>query len=107
MHTLNCRQPARQGTGRPTALLLAFGIFAAVAIQRPGRAPKINLRHPSTAAGLPELATAIAFPRLTFDRPVCMAVPGGGSNLMFVVEQHTATIYSFPTARRPAPKSPS
>jgi glucose/arabinose dehydrogenase len=45
---------------------------------------------------LPALATQVAFPNLKFDRPVTLAYPDDGSNLLFVVEQHTARIYSFP-----------
>ena len=45
---------------------------------------------------LPALATALAFPNLRFDRPVAMAYPDDGSNLLFVVEQHAAKIWSFP-----------
>jgi glucose/arabinose dehydrogenase len=45
---------------------------------------------------LPELTTVVAFPNLKINRPVALAYPEDGSNLLFVVEQHTATIYSFP-----------
>ena len=45
---------------------------------------------------LPALATRVAFPNLTFDRPVAMAYPDDGSNRLFVVEQHKAKIWSFP-----------
>ena len=41
----------------------------------------------------------MAFPNLRFDRPVAFAYPDDGSNLFFVVEQHTATIWSFPNER--------
>ena len=64
-------------------------------------------RRPGNLAkrSLPALATAVAFPNLRFDRPVAFAYPGDGSNLFFVVEQHTATIWSFPTIARPATRS--
>ena len=45
---------------------------------------------------LPRLATKVAFPNLRFDRPVALAYPADGSNLLFVVEQHAARIWSFP-----------
>ncbi len=45
---------------------------------------------------LPRLATKVAFPSLRFDRPVALAYPADGSNLLFVVEQHAARIWSFP-----------
>ena len=48
------------------------------------------------AAALPKLTTEVAFPNLKFDRPVAMAYPDDGSNLLFVVEQHQARIQSFP-----------
>jgi glucose/arabinose dehydrogenase len=46
-------------------------------------------------ASIPSLKTELAFPRLQFDRPVAMAYPNDGSNLLFVVEQHQAKIWSF------------
>lgn len=46
-------------------------------------------------AALPTLKTVVAFPKLTFDRPVALAYPNDGSNLLFVVEQHKAKIQSF------------
>jgi glucose/arabinose dehydrogenase len=50
---------------------------------------------PATAE-LPKLKTEVAFPNLTFDRPVALAYPKDGGNLLFVVEQHAAKIQSFP-----------
>jgi glucose/arabinose dehydrogenase len=46
--------------------------------------------------GLPQLATAVAFPNLKFDRPVVLAYPKDGKGLLFVVEQHAAKVWSFP-----------
>src|SRR5262249_3799539 len=46
---------------------------------------------------LPALATRVAFPNLQFDRPVALAYPPDDSNLLFVVEQHAARVWSFPT----------
>jgi putative heme-binding domain-containing protein len=48
-----------------------------------------------TVAALPKLALAVAFPDLRFDRPVAMAYPDDGSNLLFIVEQR-GVIRSFP-----------
>ncbi len=45
---------------------------------------------------MPRLKTEVAFPNLTFDRPVALAYPDDGSNLLFVTEQHKGTIQSFP-----------
>ena len=49
-----------------------------------------------TSAGLPKMTTEVAFKGLRFDRPVVMAYPDDGSNLLFVVEQHQAKIWGFP-----------
>jgi glucose/arabinose dehydrogenase len=48
---------------------------------------------------LPALSTEVAFPNLKFQRPVVLSYPDDGSNLLFVVHQHAATIVSFPNAR--------
>ena len=50
----------------------------------------------SRADGLPKLKTEVAFPNLRFDRPVALAYPTDGSNLLYVAEQHKGTIQSFP-----------
>src|SRR5690349_16490314 len=50
----------------------------------------------STASTLPKLATEVAFKNLNFNRPVVLSYPDDGSKLLFVVEQHEATIQSFP-----------
>ena len=47
-------------------------------------------------ATLPALTTEVAFPNLKFNRPVALAYPDDASNLLFVAEQHKATIQSFP-----------
>src|SRR5438046_3979168 len=51
------------------------------------------------AKPLPKLTTAVAFPNLRFDRPVAMDYPRDGSNLLFVVEQFQAKIWSFPNEK--------
>ena len=48
------------------------------------------------APGLPRLKTELAFPNLQFDRPVALAYPEDGGNLLFVVEQFRGVIQSFP-----------
>ena len=53
------------------------------------------LRAADNPPPLPKLATRIAFPQLTFDRPVAMAYPDDGSNRLFVAEQHQAKVWSF------------
>ncbi len=47
-------------------------------------------------AELPTLQTELAFPNLSFNRPVTLAYPDDGRHLLFVVEQHEAKIWSFP-----------
>ena len=46
--------------------------------------------------GLPKLKTELAYPNLKFERPVALAYPDDGSNLLFVNEQHKGTVVSFP-----------
>jgi glucose/arabinose dehydrogenase len=57
-------------------------------------------------APLPKLATRVAFPNLSFDRPVAMAYPDDGSHRLFVVEQHAARIWSFLDRRDTRSKRP-
>jgi glucose/arabinose dehydrogenase len=54
---------------------------------------------PASTALLPVMTTEVAFPHLKFNRPVALAYPQDGSNLVFVVEQHTAQIISFPNVK--------
>jgi glucose/arabinose dehydrogenase len=56
------------------------------------------------APPLPKLATAVAFPNLKFDRPVAMDYPNDGGNLLFVVEQHQAKVWSFPNEKETSDK---
>lgn len=71
-------------------------------VERPSRAGLVlglalaALVAPADGAGLPKLKTEVAFPNLKFDRPVAMAYPDDGGNLLFVVEQHQAKVWSFP-----------
>jgi glucose/arabinose dehydrogenase len=59
--------------------------------------PGSKAQTKSTAAtNLPKLQTEVAFPNLRFDRPVALDHPRDGSNLLFVVEQHQARVWSFP-----------
>jgi len=69
-------------------LVLTAGIVQA----QPGR----RSPRPSPDANLPDLVTEVAFPNLRFNRPVTLAYPEDDSDLLFVVEQHTARIFSFP-----------
>jgi glucose/arabinose dehydrogenase len=56
----------------------------------------VALAGSNVLADLPKLKTEVAFPNLRFDRPVALAYPDDGSNLLFVAEQHKGTIQSFP-----------
>lgn len=57
-----------------------------------------------SANDLPKLSTRVAFPNLDFDRPVALAYPNDGSNLLFVVEQHQAKVWSFPNDKNTSDK---
>src|SRR5258708_3997007 len=81
--------------------LILTATFMIGLVQWPARAQQVETA-PSTAAAkasLPALTTEVAFPNLKIDRPVVLAYPEDGSNLLFVVEQHKATIYSFPNEK--------
>jgi glucose/arabinose dehydrogenase len=80
------------------ALLVSIVISAGV-LTAPASAQTKKIRARTGATTLPALATKVAFPNLQFDRPVAFADPDDGSNLFFVVEQHAATIQSFPNER--------
>jgi len=86
-----------------------YVLFASIAIALlvwtgPASAQSKKARRRSAAESLPVLATQVAFPNLRFDRPVAFAYPDDGTNLFFVVEQHTATIWSFPNVRETSDK---
>ncbi|MDG3003319.1 PQQ-dependent sugar dehydrogenase [Paludisphaera mucosa] len=49
---------------------------------------------------LPQVATPVAYPNLKFDRPVALAYPKDDTSRYFVVEQHQAKIWSFPSSPR-------
>ncbi len=76
---------------------LAALVLAAAAGLSPARtfaqAPKAH------AGKLPSLVIEPAFPNLSFNRPVAFAYPPRDEGRYYVAEQHTATIYSFPTDR--------
>ncbi len=55
-------------------------------------------------AELPKMKTEVAFPNLSFVRPVSLAEPGDGSNLLFVVEQ-PGVIQSFPNDKGTSDKT--
>ena len=76
-------------------------------VARPHQSPSIVRLAPAlllvaalasnaTADGLPRLKTEVAYPNVKIDRPVALAYPDDGSNLLFVAEQHKGTILSFP-----------
>ncbi len=73
------------------ALVLASNLALA---QNSNEIPK-----PAPSEGLPKLATAVAFPNIRFDRPIAMAYPDDGSNLLFVAEQHKTKVFSFPNEK--------
>jgi glucose/arabinose dehydrogenase len=83
--------------GKPLSLVAAFAVLAPFAWAQ-GQKRSAQTERPS-ATSLPGLTTKVAFPNLRFDRPVALADPADGSNRLFVVEQHTATIWSFAKVR--------
>ena len=98
MHRFTKTQPSRQARAAVNFVLaLAFSFAMSVSVataQTKSSRPKAG-----ASAGLPKLETAVAFPNLRFDRPVTLAEPADGSNLLFVVEQHAKKIWSFPNER--------
>ena len=62
------------------------------------------LARAQESAPPPRLATAVAFPNLRFDRPVALAYPDDGGNLLFVNEQHQGKIWSFVNDRETSQK---
>jgi glucose/arabinose dehydrogenase len=80
-----------------SVVMVASIVIAVITWTTPGAAQEKKKpgKDPSKPS-LPALATKVAFPNLKFDRPVAFAYPDDGSNLLFVVEQHTATVWSFP-----------
>lgn len=58
----------------------------------------------ASSDAIPRLATQVAFPNLKFDRPVTLAYPDDGSGLLFITEQHTARIWSFPNDKSTSDK---
>ena len=86
-------------------LVLLSILIAAMALSTAGLAQEKKGPKPATTKGsLPALATKFAFPHLKFDRPVAFDYPHDGSNLLFVNEQHTAMICSFPNDRTTSDK---
>ncbi len=81
----------------PMALVtLSLALLPASLTSEAQAGPPAPLQDP---AGLPKLKTEVAYPNLKFDRPVALAYPEDGSNLLFVAEQHKATVVSFPDER--------
>jgi glucose/arabinose dehydrogenase len=61
-------------------------------------------KNSSATPALPKLATEVAFPKLSFDRPVVLSDPEDGRDLLFVVEQHAARVQSFPNNKSTSDK---
>ena len=105
MHRITSRTIADRTLG---LLAVLAATVVALVLQRPARQrpnqEKARAKPAPTVASLPKLATAVAFPNLKFDRPVTMAYPNDGSNLLFVVEQHANKIWSFPNDRSTSDK---
>lgn len=85
-------RPLRSSASFGFALALALGIVSA---------PRVEAQQ---SQALPALATEVAFPNLKFERPVALAYPNDGSGLLFVVEQQTPKIFSFPNDKSTSDK---
>ena len=77
--------------------VLALSGLAASQVAKPSA-------RPLAKKSLPALKSRVAFPQLRFDRPIALASPDDGTNLLYVAEQHTAMIWSFPNQRATADK---
>ena len=102
-------QPKSASNQRPraieTLLTLVTVPIVVMNLVSSGAGQESKTRNSAQAKrSLPSLTTTVAFPNLRFDRPVAFAYPDDGSNLFFVVEQHTATIWSFPDDRTTSDK---
>ena len=92
-----------------TAFALVTVTLFAIAVEPPLASAQSKQKNRARSASastsaLPKLTTAVAFPNLQFDRPVTLAYPKDGSNLLFVVEQHVKKIWSFPNDRSTSDK---
>jgi quinoprotein glucose dehydrogenase len=84
--------------------LFLWALIIVMALTSPGLAQDRRGRGQTAGGSLPALATQVAFANLRFDRPVAFAYPDDGSDLLFVNEQHTATVWSFPNDRATSDK---
>ena len=97
--------PKQRPSALDSFLVLVLIPIVVFALSSPGFAQEKQVpKQPAAKGSLPALATKVAFPNLKFDRPVAFAAPDDGSNLVFVNEQHTATIWSFPNDRTTSDK---
>ncbi len=80
---------------RPVRPIVAAGLTLCLALGL-AMVPAGAAQESESAPPLPKLTPEVAFQNLQFDRPVTLAYPDDGSNLLFVVEQHEARIWSFP-----------
>jgi glucose/arabinose dehydrogenase len=91
----NEKRTARATTVGPTRFLFSITTCACVLTAAAAQTDKAQSQAPP-AGTLPALATKLAFPKLQFNRPVAFADPADGTQLFFIAEQHTASIWSFP-----------
>jgi glucose/arabinose dehydrogenase len=98
MQRIRYRRSAIRALGA-RALLAAIGVAFTIQGSHAIAQTKKARAKRAEGATLPKLTTAVAFPKLRFDRPVAMAYPKDESNLLFVVEQHAKKIWSFPNER--------
>ncbi len=80
-------------------LVLSLGLALTVTVLitlAPCRVEAQSTATTPASVALPAMTTEVAFTKLKFSRPVALAYPDDASNLLFVAEQHAATIQSFP-----------
>ena len=101
MHTTT--KPQERSRAAVGLSALVSTLFAVLALAGMAASQDTKPQAQSSAKeSLPALKTEVAFPNLRFDRPVALASTDDGTNLLFVAEQHTAKIWSFPNKRTTA-----
>jgi glucose/arabinose dehydrogenase len=76
--------------------MIALSTIAALALT-----PSARAQH---AKKPPAWTVEVAFPKVRFDRPIALAYPDDGSNLLFVAEQFQAKVWSFPNDKESSDK---
>lgn len=104
-HTATASAAPRRNGAAATfwTLGLAFWFLASGIAWGQGASSRAGKRS-GTAPALPKITTTVAFPGLSFDRPVALDRIPGDPSRYFVVEQHQAKIWTFPNQRETTDK---